>query len=219
MTQAGVVRARMPAEVMVTLVAVLVSGFIAAHFVSPTLYVATMLVVLLVWSGTRDVAAPVAPGDDFAFLPAPLDGRVSEALGRVGDGDARRLLVAVIAQARPLFTRGRQQLDDRAEAETRENVSSLVDACCATAESLAELDRAVGAARTNPDASARAAPMRQRLVDHLTGAASTLRDLYLAGLEQETDALSRISQLTATLHEDASARQAAAQELQRLLSR
>jgi hypothetical protein len=217
MTRASPMPGDVRPDALLTLAAVLLVGFVAGRLVSPSMYVATALVAVLVWRGTRERATDDSRGDDLAFLPNDLRTRASEALARCGDGDARRLLLVVITQARPLFTRNRTQLDERAERETRENVSSLVDACCVTAELLADLDRAIVAAPQGSDASARAPQLRQRLADHLGGAATTLEELYLAGIEHETDALSRVSQLTTAIHDDAAARRAATEEIQRVL--
>jgi hypothetical protein len=75
----------------------------------------------------------------------------------------------------------------------------------------------MAASAQSTDASTRAAQTRDRLADQLSGAATTLGELYLAGLEHETDALSRVSELTAAIHEDAAARSAASEELRRVL--
>jgi len=154
---------------------------------------------------------------DLGFIPNDLRPRVQETLARCGDSAARSLL-GVIAQARPLLTRERPQLDERAERETRENVLSLLEACCATAQSLTDLDRALAAAPENVNASPRALQVRQRLADQLARAATTLGDLYVAGLEQETDALSQVSQLTAAIHEDAEGRRTAMEEIRRVVA-
>ena len=218
MTRITTLRVDARFDALLTLAAVLLVGFFAGRLVSPSLYVATALVAVLVWRGTTERTMNDSRADDLAFLPDELRARASDALTRCGDGDARRLLLVVVTQARPLLTRSRAQLDERAERETRENVSSLVDACCATAELLADLDRAIAASPQKPDATARAPQLRQRLADHLGGAATTLEELYLAGIEHETDALSRVSQLTAAIHEDAAARRAATDEIQRVLN-
>ena len=201
-----------------TLAAVLVTGATAGRLVSPALYATTALAALLVWRGTRERPTDDGHTDNLAYLPKDLSSRVSEALDHCGEGDARRLLLAVVAQARPLFTRNRAQLDEAAERQTIENVSSLIDACCATAESLANLDHAMNASRASADVAARANEMRRRLSGQLAGAATSLGNLYLAGLEHETDALSRVSELTTAIQEDAVARQAATEELRRVLT-
>jgi hypothetical protein len=209
-------------DAFLTLAAVLVSGFAAGQLVSPALFVTTALVAWMVWRGTREPSARFpndSRGDDLAFLPGDLSARTREALARCGEGDGHRLLLAVVVQSRPLFARDRSQLDERAERETLENVSSLVEACCGTAESLADLDRTFGASGQSADVAARVAQMRQRLVEQLSGAATSLGNLYLAGLERETDALSHVSELTAAIQEDATVRQAATEELRRLLPR
>jgi len=204
-------------DVMLTLGAVLCFGFAAGRLVSPTMYVATALAALLVWRGTRATGINDPRSDDLGFIPNDLRPRVQETLARCGDSAARSLL-GVIAQARPLLTRERPQLDERAERETRENVLSLLEACCATAQSLTDLDRALAAAPENVNASPRALQVRQRLADQLARAATTLGDLYVAGLEQETDALSQVSQLTAAIHEDAEGRRTAMEEIRRVVA-
>jgi hypothetical protein len=156
-------------DALATVAAVLISGLAAGRLISPALYVVTVLVAVLVFRGARGATDGDAPFNDGAFPPGRLSTRVGDALERTGDTDAHRLLVGVIAQARPPFIRARNQLDER---ETRDKVSSLVEACCATAESLAELDRAIGAAPPNAAASARAEEMRQRIVGQLTGVAA-----------------------------------------------
>ena len=205
------------ADAALTLGAVLLFGFAAGRLVAPTLYVATALVALLVWRGTRAAAVTDPRIDELSFIPNDLRSRVRETLDRCGEGVARRSLLGVIAQAKPLLTRARPQLDERAEQETRENVLSLLEACCATAQSLAELDVAMAASQENSNASPRAVQVRQRLADQLANAATTLGELYVTGLEHETDALSRVSELTAAIHEDAEARRTAMEEIQRVV--
>lgn len=206
------------ADGMLTLAAVLLFGFAAGRLVSSALYVATALVAFLVWRGARANAADDSGIAELEYVPTPLRSRVKEALRRCGESAARRSLLDVMAQARPLLMRERPQLDDRAERETRENVLSLLQACCTTAQSLADLDRAIAASAGNSDASPQALQVRQRLADQLDHAATTLGDLYVAGLEHETDALSRVSQLTAAIHEDAQARRTAMEEIRRLIA-
>ena len=206
------------ADVAGTLAGVVVCGLAAGRLVSPALYVATALVILLVWRGTRTIATTDSGTDELTFLPNDLRSRVNETLHRCGESAARRSLLGVIAQARPLLTRQRSQLDERAEHETRENVLSLLDACCANAQSLSDLDGAIAASQANGTASPQALQVRQRLADQLTRAATTLSELYVSGLEQETDALSQVSQLTAAIHEDADARRMAMEEIRRVVT-
>ena len=93
-----------------------------------------------------------APGDAHLLLrrnisefPPALRATVDRTMAQLTEGDARRLLFNALVQARPLLAPHEGALDGRQEQATRDNVLSLVDACCHTALELARLDAASGA--------------------------------------------------------------------------
>ena len=135
------------------------------------------------------------------------------------EGDARRLLSAALAQARPLLAPHAGALDDRQENATRDNVLSLVDACCHTALELASLDAASGARgpSAGADSATRTVAARELLAGRLSSAATALSSLYVAGVMHGSPASDRVAQLADEINADASARRAAAAEISALL--
>jgi hypothetical protein len=135
------------------------------------------------------------------------------------ESDARRLLSNALAQARPLLAPHEGALDDRQENATRDNVLSLIDACCHTALELARLDAASGArdASAASDAKNQTAAARELLAGRLSSAATALASLYAAGVMHGSPASDRVAQLAEEINADASARRAAAAEISDLL--
>jgi hypothetical protein len=218
-----VYRARLPAAAFLTIAAVLVSGVWASVAVSPVVFPPTLVIVwVLVRAALGDRAAwtpsVIAEGSDYADLPEPLRATVIEALARLPDGDARKLLVGVIVQCRPILSTQSVALDAAREAETRANVVALVGACCATAIELAQVDAAAASSSTaNAELAAKSSAARALLVERLSGATDSLTSLYLAGLGADSSAATRVASLVREIRLDADGRQAASTELAALL--
>ena len=198
-----------------------VTGIAAAYRVSPSLWLVTPVVAWVVLrSAVRDAMQLEAVGVDIRELPATLRERVRSAFAQLPDGDARRLLLGVVNQARLVFGRGESRFDAAEERQLAEHVSGLVDACCTTAADLARLD---GFAATATDGAgraelvSRAAKARELFRDRLTNAASALADLYTANVERGTPSTDKVAELTAEISADASARAEAAEEMKSLL--
>ena len=218
-----VYRARLPAATLFTIVAVLASGAWASIAVSP-LVMPTALVIAWILGraalGERAAWTPTvaAEGSDFADFPDALRARVIDALARLPEGDARKLLIGVIAQSRPILSTRSVALDAEREAETRTNVVALVDACCATAIELAQVDTAAASnPSSNADLAAKTAAARALLVKRLGDATDSLNSLYLAGLGADSSAATRVANLVQEIRVDADGRQAALTELGQLL--
>jgi hypothetical protein len=211
--------AKISASVMLVMGAVIVTGMLGALRVSPLLAVSTLLVTWLLGREARRAAISRSPSEAFPEFPASLRATVDRAMSELPAGDARRLLSDCLAQARPLLAPHEGALDDRQENATRENVLSLVDACCYTALELARLD-AASAAR-DPAAGSQAtnqtAAARDLLVKRLSGAATALASLYVAGVMHGSPASELVAQLADEINADASARRAAANEISALL--
>ena len=216
-------RAHLPAAALLTLAAVLGSGAWASVAVSPLVMIPTLAITwILARAALRERAAwtpsVVAEGSDYADLPDTLRAAVVDALARLPEGDARKLLVGVIVQCRPILSTRSVALDAAREAETRANVVALVDACCATAIELAQVDAATASSSTsNAELAAKSSAARTLLVKRLGDATDSLTSLYLAGLGADSSAATRVASLVQEIRVDADGRQAASSELAALL--
>jgi hypothetical protein len=219
------VATRLEPSVSVLLLAVAIAGATAAYLVSPALWIATPMVAwVIARAALRDGQLPGAPEVDIRELPALLRQRVRSVFTRVPTGDARRLLLNVVNQARLVFARDESRFDASEEARLREHVGGLVDACCTTALDLSRLDEftAPGASADSTgrtDLTARATKARELFRERLTNAASALAELYTSNVERGTPSTDRVAELTAEISADASARAAATKEMSDLLDR
>jgi hypothetical protein len=203
--------------------AVIIAGMAATIIVSPVFFVATVIMLgILTRAARAEVAASASAAvkSDFIDLPEDLRRAVDAALASIPDGDARRLLLGVIVQARPILASHSTTFDPAAESASRTSVESLVAACCGTGIDLARLDAASSAKpATAPDPSldARFAAARGMLVKRMSDATAALTALYAAGLEHGTPASNRVAELASEISADEKARDAAATEIAQLL--
>jgi hypothetical protein len=207
------------AQAVLVIASVVIVGMLAAVEVSPLLALPTLLVAWLLGRESRRVEISPSPSLEYSEFPATLRATVDRTMTQLPEGDARRLLSQSLAQARPLLASHEGALDDQQENATRNNVLSLVDACCHTARELAHLDAASGArdsgassGATNPTAAARGL-----LVGRLSSAAAALASLFAAGVMHGSPASDRVAELAEEINADASARRAAATEISALL--
>jgi len=210
-----------PSAVML-LYAIGLTGVAAAHQVSPILWIITPMVAwMILRAALRDGSISDAAGVDIHELPSALRERVRSAFAQLPAGAARSLLLGVVNQARLVFGRGESNFDAIEEAQLREHVSGLVDACCTTAADLDRLDRFTApsddGSATRADLVARATKARELFRDRLTNAASALAELYTSNVERGTPSTDRVAELTAEISADASARTAATEEMSKLL--
>ena len=203
--------------------AVIIAGLAATVMVSPAFFVTTILVMAILTRAARAEAASLSPSKgspDLIDLPDDLRRIVDAALAAVPDGDARRLLLGVIVQARPILASRSTTFDAAAESASRSNVESLVSACCGTAIDLSRLDAVSSskpAAQRDPSLDARFANARDMLVKRMSDATTALAALYASGLEHGTPASNRVAELASEIAVDAKARGAAATEIEQLL--
>jgi len=218
--------ARAPWTTATTLMvlAVIIAGMAATVTVSPVFFVTTVLVLGMLTRAARSEVAAIATAtvrSDFVDLSEDLRRVVDDALAAITDGDARRLLLGVIVQARPILASRSTTFDPAAESASRTNVESLVAACCGTALDLSRLDAASSAkpaAPRDPSLDARFASARDMLVKRMSDATAALTALYAAGLEHGTPASNRVAELASEISADAKARDAAATEISQLLA-
>jgi hypothetical protein len=201
------------------LAAVMLVGTYAARTVSPLLLPTTFLVAFMIVRAARAASKSGAALPQFPELPASLRATVDRTIEQLPDGDARRLLFNAVVQARPLLAPHAAALDERQERATRDNVCSLVDACCTTALEMARLDlaSAAGDQATGSDEAKHVAAARELLAGRLSHAAAALSSLYVAGVEKGSPASDRVAELVGEINTDASARRAAATEMKALL--
>lgn len=210
-------RRRVAPSAIMLVYAIAIVGGTAAYRVSSSLWLVTPVVAWIVLrAAAREALELDAPGVDIRELPSALRDRVRSAFAQLPDGDARRLLLGVVNQARLVFGRGESRFDAAEERQLAEHVSGLVDACCATAADLARLDL-FATTSTDAELLSRAAKARELFRDRLTNAASALGELYTANVERGTPSTDRVAELTAEISADASARSEAAAEMKTLL--
>jgi hypothetical protein len=202
--------------------AVILAGMAATVTVSPVFFVTTVFMLgILTRAARAEVAANAAAvKSDFVDLPDNLRRVVDDALAAIPDGDARRLLLGVIVQARPILASRSTTFDAAAESASRTNVESLVAACCGTAMDLSRLDAASSAKPAtprDPSLDARFAAARDMLIKRMSDATAALTALYAAGLDHGTPASNRVAELASEISADAKARAAAATEIAQLL--
>ena len=207
------------AHTVLVIAAVVIAGVAAAVEVSQFLVVQTLLVTWLLGREARRTESAPSPSPEYSELPASLRATVDRTMSQLPNGDARRLLTQALAQARPLLAPHAGTLDAEQENATRNNVLSLVDACCYTALELARLDAASGAREptTSPEAAKQTAAARELLAGRLSSAATALASLYVAGVMHGSPASDRVAELAEEIKADASARRAAANEISALL--
>jgi hypothetical protein len=209
------------AQVTITILAPLVAGVCAGIVVSPIFFPVTILVVAILTRGAQTaIAGQSQTKSDFLDLPDGLRRVVDDTFAALAEGDARRQLLGVVVQARPILAARSTTFDAATESTSRTNVESLVSACCGTALDLSRLD-AVSASKTgasrDPALDARLASARDMLAKRMTDATSALAALYASGLEHGTPASNRVAELATEITDDAKARGAAATELDQLL--
>jgi hypothetical protein len=207
------------AGVALTMAAVIIVGTFAAITVSRLLFLTTLIVAWMIARSARRAPMSNATSLEFPELPPSLRETVDRTIDQLPDGNARRLLFNALVQARPLLAPHAAPLDEQQETATRENVRSLVEACCTTALELARLDLAAAAGDPGAvsDGAKHVASARELLTGRLSNAATALASLYVAGVEHGSPASDRVAELVDEINADASARRAAATEMGRLL--
>jgi hypothetical protein len=222
-----------PAADAVLVVAVAVSGTLAAHLAVPALWVVTPVLAGALFVAAVRAARPTHAigATSVAPLPPRLERSIAEANAVLPPGEARNLLGEVVLRARSLAETTAGQPDER---RLMRDVTDLVDACCEIAREHARLDAvlpalwepalAPAAARgTADDADAdelrhRADAGRELLTRRLREAASVMEEMVVQqGVARSSAAAQRVAELTSELAAEAAARRHAAQEILRLM--
>jgi hypothetical protein len=221
MTTSGVISdsssGRVAWSAVILIAAVMIVGMFAALEISLLLAVPTLMVALLLGREALRSSPAVRAMPEFAVLPPSLRETVERAMEQLPEGDARRLLINALVQARLLLAPRAAVLDERQESATRDNIVSLVDACCTTALELAQLDAARVIANASADQTNRLGVARELLAGRLSQAATALSSLYVAGLGQGSPASDHVAELADEINADARARRAATSEIGALL--
>lgn len=210
------------AQVTLTIFAALVAGICAAFVVTPVFFPITILVVAILARGAQasPAGATRQTKSDFLDLPEGLRHVVDDTFAALPEGDARRQLLGVVVQARPILASRSTTFDAATESASRTNVESLVSACCGTALDLSRLDAVSaneGRTSGDPALDARLASARELLTKRMADATAALAALYASGFEHGTPASNRVAELANEIAEDAKARGTAATELAQLL--
>jgi hypothetical protein len=214
---------RMPTADVRLIAAVAVAGSLTALVVGPSFWVATAGAVALLVLASRRGAGPGTPdGPQLWTLPLPLQRAVRTTLADLPEGDAKRLLTEIARHASSLFSRPEALLETGGGADTRANISDLVEASCEVAMELSRLDRAFP--REAPVAgdvtlTAQVLASRRLFAGRLEDAACALAESYAAGVGHGTRASDRVAEMVKEIRADAAATSDAHSELQRLLDR
>jgi hypothetical protein len=210
---------RLPARDWILLLAVAIAGMVAGTLASASLYLATPLALILVYSGAVKRARAHEVRDLYPHpdLPLPVQRAVQEAASQLPPGEARTLLARVVKQAVLLHQAHEKSVgelvDDRGMLA---DVAELVDSACAIAVQLSLLDAATGSDRL-VDAESRR--VRERFVESLTSAATVIRNLHVSVIQGGTVASDRATEITSDLRGEADARARAIAELAALLNK
>jgi hypothetical protein len=236
-------RTAYPAADAILILAVVIAGAAAGYVVGEGLWLVTLTVAFMLAIASRlghaRSQAREANLSELTELPPDLRQVVNGALAQLGEGDARRMLMAVVQPARSWFGMRESSFDARQDDDTRRHVGDLVAGSCAIALDFARLDAAaappdLGSTVTQPtDPPHPAVPpaatpaddtlaqryqaARDLFVKRLGDAASALSALYASGVERGTPASDRVAELVQEIREDASARSAAKRDLDTLL--
>ena len=201
--------------------AIALAGGVAALLVDPFFWFATPVVALalLAVSRRRTVAAP-SDESTLNEFPAPLRRLLTGAFAQLPEGEARRLLTAVVRPARALFAARESDFSTRDDAALRTDVAELLEGACDLALDLARLDDAVPATgAADAEIAERFRSARALFAKHLADAALALSGLFASGVEHGTPASDRVAEVVTALREEATVRSAASQELRALLAR
>lgn len=198
--------------------AVLVAGFAAAYSGQRWLWFATPMIAGLLTLVSRRAPSPVT-ADDYSEFPEKLRHVVYDTLGRLPEGDARRMLHEVLRPARAVLADRDSAFDARSDQATQDDVSELVDGACEIALDLSRIDESVPAATSGaPELVERYKAARTMFAKRLGDAALALAALYASGVEHGTPASDRVAELLTTLKEEASVRSETKADLNALLA-
>jgi hypothetical protein len=215
-------RSRLPARDATLIGSVIVAGIAAAAAGTPFLWLGTPIVagLLLLMSQRESLASTLSVDAGVAELPPKLHRAVAETLARLPEGDAARMLNAVVRPARALLSARESSFDAREEDATREYVAELVAGACDIALDLARIEEVAPTAISGgTDLAQRYQSARALLEQRLGDAAAALSALFAAGVEHGTPASDRVAQLVTELREEAKVRGEAKAELDALLAK
>lgn len=215
------VRRPMPPSVVVLLLAVVGTGFAAAHVAAAILWWLTPAMVCVILLGRMRAPGFADPDADPRELPSATRRIVRETFRAGADGEALQLLRAIVQPARSLFEAART--NDSLSPALLRDCAELVDVSCATASELGRLEQLVAR-----DASTVSTSDRRFLRDgiktgisllreRLTHAADALAKLYVQSIERGSVSSDRVAELAKDLTAEVSVRRRANAELEALL--
>ncbi|HJU76287.1 MAG TPA: hypothetical protein VJ717_21280 [Gemmatimonadaceae bacterium] len=201
------------------ILAVTISGSVAAVIVDPTLWLTTAVVVfLLLRAGHKAHTPEIETTGDLEHLPARLRRVVRATRGTLPEGEAKEFFNALVSQAANVFAPRDSTFGAEWDRSTRRNVAELVEAACGVALDVARLDLAF--ARTM-ESNGRVAEgllaTRQLFVGRLRDSVAAVASLYAAGVEGGTPASDRVGDLVGEIRADADLTSHARKELDQLL--
>lgn len=207
--------------VALTLLAVTGSGALVAQQ-RPVFWSFTLLVlVFLMYGATRSAVVPRGrlALSSLSHLPERLRGEVTETLAALPSGDAQRHLGDIARLADATLAIPDHDFDRRADADLKERVVELVEACCEASRGLGRIERAWPSDAIVPPSHADAiAAARTSCVRQLQDATGALERLTLSVAQRDAQTSRRVSELTADIRQEIGAREQAIAELDRLLA-
>ena len=202
--------------------AIFIFGALAAQRVSPTIWVTTAIVFIVVARGARTEAPTTTqrlPDDDLSAFPPATRRLILGTRQRLTSPDAQHLLKVVIEGAGPLLA---AMTDEERNRSSRRDVVALVEGSCDLSEELNRVDAFLAQPHAAADAPGRelldrSNATRTKLADRLTEACTAIETLHAQLLEERTDAADRVAELAQELTEEARVRRAAKSEVDELL--
>jgi serine/threonine protein kinase len=217
----------LPGGLWVLVASVLAAGWVAGTSTLPALLWTSPVVGLLLLIGALQSARTplLAPRARRAPLPAEAESVVLQTLAELPAGTARSLLADAVRTGSALFASLERTGDDR---QIIPALTELLQAACAAAVDLADLDqnlgrferqreRLAGSSAGWLDALARCERTRDALVQRLLEAMTVVGRLQSQRVELASETDPSLAELTRELVSESKAQSAAAEEIERLL--
>jgi hypothetical protein len=207
---------QVPTRDFVVMMAVLISGLVAASIAEPLLWYLTPAVVVCLLLASREGVSRAADSD----MPEALNERLATTLNSIPTGEIRALFNDVIRAAMPVFSRRMRRLRDYYARDSRESVRELLEGACQVALDAARLDTTLrSGAMLQKDVSVRGAAEKARAqyAKQLGDVTRTLDALVASGLAHGTPESERVTDLVTEIREETAARMEAWQEIDSLL--
>ena len=202
------------------ILAVALSGSVAAAVVDGTLWLTTAAVIfILIRASHRAHTADSVLSGDLEHFPRHLKRVIHSTRAALPESDAKEFLNALVSQAANVFAPHDSTFDAEWDRKTRRNVAELVEAACGVALDVGRLDLAFARTmETDGRVTEGLLASRQLFVGRLRDAGSAVAALYAAGVQEGTPASDRVGDLVNEIRADADLTSHARKELDQIRS-